>query len=143
MKIIAIIGLGILLIGVIGSKLYEYLNKRRVYNQLKLMHRYLKAMDMDDIMIRYKGKVFYIAVDSLPESPRHIYKKLLYVNEELVLTAYELDHGNTNSRLLQYNHNRSEYEVDKLQRLAYKKLKRMYYEKYLKADYSFKSFWED
>lgn len=140
MRIIDIIGLGVLA-GVIGSRLYEYLNKRRVYNQLKLIHRYLKIMNMNGIVIRHKGKVFYIAVDSLPEDP--VYKKLLYVNEELVLTAYELNHGNTNSRQLEYNYDRSEYEVDKLQRLAYKKLKRMYYKKYLKVDYSFKSFWED
>lgn len=140
MRIIDIIGLGVIA-GIIGSRVHEYLNKRRVYNQLKLIHRYLKIMDMDDIMIRHKGKVFYIVADSLTEDP--IYKKLLYVNEELVLTAYELNHGNTNSRQLEYNHDRSEYEVDKLQRLAYKKLKRIYYEKYLKVDYSFKSFWED
>ena len=140
MRIIYIIGLGIIA-GIIGSRVHEYLNKRRVYNQLKLIHRYLKIMDMDDIMIMHKGKVFYIVVDSLTEDP--IYKKLLYVNEELVLTAYELNHGNTNSRQLEYNHDRSEYEIDKLQRLAYKKLKRLYYEKYLKVDYSFKSFWED
>ena len=140
MIIINIIVLGVIA-GIIGSILHEYLNKRRVYTQLKLIHRYLKIMDMDDIMIRHKGKVFYIVVDSLPEDP--IYKKLLYVNEELVLTAYELNHGNTNSRQLEYNHDRSEYEIDKLQRLAYKKLKRLYYEKYLKVDYSFKSFWED
>lgn len=140
MRIIDIIGLGVLA-GIIGSRLYEYLNKKYVYSQLKLIHRYLKIMDMDDIMIRHNGKVFYIVVDSLPEDP--IYKKLLYVNEELVLTAYELNHGNTNSRQLEYNHDRSEYEVNKLQKLAYKKLKRMYHEKYLKVDYNFTSFWED
>lgn len=140
MRIIDIIGLGVLA-GVIGSRVWEYLKKKRVYNQLKYMHRYLKILNMDDVMLRIKGKVFYIKVDSIIKDP--VYKKLLYINKELVLTAYALNHGNNDSRQLEYNHDRSEYEVNKLQKLAYKKLKRMYYEKYLKVDYSFKSFWED
>ena len=136
MKLLDIIVLSII-IGIIYSYVWEYLHNRIIYNRLKYITRYQKRFKKDDIMIRHKGKVFYIVVDYLIDDP--IYKCKLYINEELCLTGIELNHGSTNSRQLEYNHDRSWIEIDKLLKLAYKK----YYKQYTKVDYSFKSFWED
>ena len=140
MKILNIVILSIP-IGIIGNYLYEYLHNRITCNRLKLIHRYQKILNIEDIMIRHRRKTFYIVVDYLIDDP--IYKCKLYINEELCLTGIELNHGNTNSRQLEYNHKRSAREINKLLRLAYRKLKKLYYEKELKIDYSYTSFWED
>lgn len=140
MKILGYI-LIVIFISIVFSYVTEYLKNRTIYRRLKRINWYQKSLGKNDILIKYNNKSFVIIVNYLIDDP--IYKCLLYINEELCLTGIELNHGNTNSRQLEYNHKRSESEIDKLIKLAYKKYKNLYYEKYLKIDYSFTSFWED
>ena len=136
MEIIALI-LGI----ITGTLIEEYIRKRVTYKRLKLINRYQRITACDRVLIKHKGKWFEIVVDYFVNDP--IYKCKMYINEELVLTGIELNHGKTNSRQMEYNHNRSEAEINKLLKLAYNKMKKKYYNQELKIDYSFKSFWED
>lgn len=140
MKILGYI-LIVIFISIVFNYVTEYLKNRTIYRRLKRINWYQKSLGKNDILIKYNNKSFVIIVNYLIDDP--IYKCLLYINEELCLTGIELNHGNTNSRQLEYNHKRSESEIDKLIKLAYKKYKNLYYEKYLKIDYSFTSFWED
>ena len=140
MKVILII-LAVCLVGYIGSIVHEYFYERHIYRELKFINRYLFLLEKDNVFIRHKGKAFIINVDYFINDPVYRYK--LYINDELVLTAYALNHGAYDSRQLEYNHKRSELEINKLSHLAFKKLKRMYYDKYLKVDYNYTSFYED
>lgn len=139
MKILDYI-LMVIVIGVTFSYIIEYLKNKITYKFIKRINWYQKALGKEDILIKHKGKSFVIVVDYLIDDP--IYKCLLYINEELCLTGIELNHGNTNSRQLEYNHKRSETEINKLIRLTYKKYKNLYYEKYIKIDYSYESFYD-
>ena len=140
MKILDYI-LMVIVIGVTFSYIIEYLKNKITYKFIKRINWYQKALGKEDILVKHNGKSFVIVVDYMIDDP--IYKCLLYINEEISLTGIELNHGNTNSRQLEYNHKRSAREIDKLLRLAYRKLKKLHYEKELKIDYSYTSFWED
>lgn len=140
MKILYYI-LTVIIFGISFSYILEYLKNRIIYKRLKAIFYYQKLLNKDDILIKHKGKTFRIVVDYLVDDP--IYKCLFYINEELCLTGIELNHGDTNSRQLEYNHKRSEKEINKLIKLTYKKYKNLYYEKYLKIDYSYESFYDD
>lgn len=131
----------VVIISITYNCVAEYLKNRINYRRLKRINWYQKALGKNDVLIKHNNKSFVIIVDYIIDDP--IYKCLLYINEELCLTGIELNHGNTNSRQLEYNHKRSESEIDKLIKLTYKKYKNLYYEKYLKIDYGFTSFWED
>ena len=131
----------VVIISITYNCVAEYLKNRINYRRLKRINWYQKALGKNDILIKHNNKSFVIIVDYIIDDP--IYKCLLYINEELCLTGIELNHGNTNSRQLEYNHKRTESEIDKLNKLTYKKYKNLYYEKYLKIDYGFTSFWED
>ena len=131
----------VVIISITYNCVAEYLKNRINYRRLKRINWYQKALCKNDVLIKHNNKSFVIIVDYIIDDP--IYKCLLYINEELCLTGIELNHGNTNSRQLEYNHKRSESEIDKLIKLTYKKYKNLYYEKYLKIDYGFTSFWED
>ena len=131
----------VVIISITYNCVAEYLKNRINYRRLKRINWYQKALGKNDVLIKHNNKSFVIIVDYIIDDP--IYKCLLYINEELCLTGIELNHGNTNSRQLEYNHKRSESEIDKLIKLTYKKYKNLYYEKYLKIDYGFTSYWED
>ena len=128
-------------VSVLLSFILEYLYEKRVYKELKYINHYLRVLKKESILIRHKGKSFFITVDRKIADPVYVYT--LYINDELVLDAYALNHGATDSRQLEYSDKRSQFEINRLQRLAFKKLKHLYYDEYLKIDFSYTSFYKD
>lgn len=134
MKLFLIIVLSFLAAWII-SCIYEKVSNKNICKKLKLINRYLIKLKEKEIAVMYNGKILFVTVKSAIEDP--VYKKLFYINDELVLTAYELNHGSTNSVQLEYSEIRYDREINKIIKLTLKKLKKSYYNKHLKINYDY------
>ena len=125
----------------ITTNIVEYLYNKHVCTQIKLINRYLKVLQKKYITITHKGILFCISTNTVSNDP--VYEKYLFINNEIAMITYELKRSYTTARVIEVNQRRSEQEIAVIRKLALKKLKKLYNNKYLKIDQESESYYSN
>ena len=121
-------GICIIILSVLCGIVLERIYIRIAFRQLQRIKVYLRLLDKTELLVSCKGKIFYIKLKYKVNDP--VYKYEFYINNELAVDAYQLHQGLFNSYQLDYNFNRNQFEIAKIQRKTLKKLKRLYRSSY-------------
>ena len=121
-------GICIIILSVLCGIVLERIYIRIAFRQLQRIKVYLRLLDKTELLVSCKGKIFYIKLKYKVNDP--VYKYEFYINNELAVEAYQLHQGLFNSYQLDYNFNRNQFEIAKIQRKTLKKLKRLYRNSY-------------